>query len=235
MTLMINEKNNFLTVSWLSGLLSAEIFISTGEWGVQMPPLTSENSYFLRSGPQGATLVMSYLIPCAFSGATEPASVSHDRRETVNIRTWPTISPAHMPSGHPGAQELSHWDGPCSGFVCEWCGSRRFLGDSATHLLTDKDGVRRGHHSNCQVVNGLSTSCQPVNDRHQTAHQAMQTSSFDHGHCKHGYHWSRKVDSGLMTYLSVYCHNEQQVRFRKRQQASLVLKQLYCCLYKIEG
>ena len=31
--LMINEKNNFLTVSWLSGLLSAEIFISTGEWG----------------------------------------------------------------------------------------------------------------------------------------------------------------------------------------------------------
>ena len=56
---MINEKNNFLTVSWLSGLLSAEIFISTGEQ-VQMPPLTSENSYFLRSGPQGATLVMSY-------------------------------------------------------------------------------------------------------------------------------------------------------------------------------
>ena len=30
---MINEKNKFLTVSWLSGLLSAEIFISTGEWG----------------------------------------------------------------------------------------------------------------------------------------------------------------------------------------------------------
>ena len=58
--LMINEKNNFLTVSWLSGLLSAEIFISTGEWGVQMPPLTSENSYFLRSGPQGATLVMKW-------------------------------------------------------------------------------------------------------------------------------------------------------------------------------
>ena len=26
---MINEKNKFLTVSWLSGLLSAEIFIST--------------------------------------------------------------------------------------------------------------------------------------------------------------------------------------------------------------
>ena len=55
---MINEKNKFLTVSWLSGLLSAEIFISTGEWGVQMPPHTSENRHFLRSGPQEATLVM---------------------------------------------------------------------------------------------------------------------------------------------------------------------------------
>ena len=57
---MINEKNKFLTVSWLSGLLSAEIFISTGEWGVQMPPLTSENSHFLWSGPQEATLVMLF-------------------------------------------------------------------------------------------------------------------------------------------------------------------------------
>ena len=57
---MYNEKNIFLTVSWLSGLLSAEIFISTGECGVQMPPLTSENSHFLRSGPQEATLVMWY-------------------------------------------------------------------------------------------------------------------------------------------------------------------------------
>ena len=47
---MINKKNTFLTVSWLSGLLSAEILISTGEWGVQMPPLTAENS-------QEATLV----------------------------------------------------------------------------------------------------------------------------------------------------------------------------------
>ena len=62
---MNNEKNKFLTVSWLSGLLSAEIFISTGEWGggggggVQMPPLTSENSHFLRSGPQEATVVMN--------------------------------------------------------------------------------------------------------------------------------------------------------------------------------
>ena len=59
---MNNEKNIFLIVNWLSGLLSAEIFISTGEWGVQMPPLTSENSHFLRSGPQEATLVMTVCI-----------------------------------------------------------------------------------------------------------------------------------------------------------------------------
>ena len=54
-------KKKILTVSWLSGLLSAEIFISTGEWGVQMPPLTAENRHFLRSGPQEATLVMLLL------------------------------------------------------------------------------------------------------------------------------------------------------------------------------
>ena len=59
---MNNEKKKFLTTSWLSGLLSAEIFISTGEWGVQMPPLTFENSHFLRSGPQGATLVMNFKV-----------------------------------------------------------------------------------------------------------------------------------------------------------------------------
>ena len=67
---MINEKNNFLTVSWLSGLLYAEIFISTGGWGVQMPPLTSENSYFLRSGPQGATLVMICFMALIMSAVT---------------------------------------------------------------------------------------------------------------------------------------------------------------------
>ena len=55
---MINEKNKFLIVSWLSGLLSAEILISTGECGVQMPPLTAENSHFLRSGSQEASTVM---------------------------------------------------------------------------------------------------------------------------------------------------------------------------------
>ena len=55
---MINEKKIFLTVNWLSGLLSAEIFTITGEWGIQMPPLTAENSHFLRSGTQEAALVM---------------------------------------------------------------------------------------------------------------------------------------------------------------------------------
>ena len=71
---MINEKNQFLTVSCLSGLLSsADIFISTGECvcrgggggggggGGQMSPLTTENSHFLRSGPQEAALVMDYM------------------------------------------------------------------------------------------------------------------------------------------------------------------------------
>ena len=50
---------NKLNVSWFSGLLSAVIFISTCEWGVQMPPLTAENSHFLWSEPQEATLVMA--------------------------------------------------------------------------------------------------------------------------------------------------------------------------------
>ena len=177
----------------------------------------------------GHKLTGSYLIPCAFSGATEPASVSHDRRETVNIRTWPTISHAQRASGSPGTLPLGR---PLLRVRVRTVRIRQIPWDGATHLSTDKDSVRRGHRSNSVKS---STACQPVNDRDQTAHQAMQTSSFDHSHCKHGYHWSRKVDSGLMTYLSVYCHDEQQVSFRKRQQASLVLKQLYCCLYKIEG
>ena len=58
---MFNEKNNFLTVSWLSGLLSVEIIVSTGEWGVQMQPLTAENSHFLWSVPPEAALVMIYM------------------------------------------------------------------------------------------------------------------------------------------------------------------------------
>ena len=45
-------------MSCLSGLLSTEIFISTGEWGVQMPTITAENSHFLRSESQEAALVM---------------------------------------------------------------------------------------------------------------------------------------------------------------------------------
>ena len=39
-------------------LFSAEIFISAGEWVVQMPTLTEENSQFLQSGPQEVSLVM---------------------------------------------------------------------------------------------------------------------------------------------------------------------------------
>ena len=40
---MINEKNEFLTGSWLSG---------GGGGGVQIPTLTKENSQFLQSGSQ---------------------------------------------------------------------------------------------------------------------------------------------------------------------------------------
>ena len=58
---MINEKNKYLSTSWLSGLLSAEIFISIGEggWGggVQMPTLAKEITQFLWSGSQGVFLV----------------------------------------------------------------------------------------------------------------------------------------------------------------------------------
>ena len=82
---MINEKNIFLTVSWLSGLLSAEIFISTGEWGVQMQPLTSENSYFLRSGPQGATLLMTGLCAGNSPGTGEFPAQMASYAENVSI------------------------------------------------------------------------------------------------------------------------------------------------------
>ena len=39
---MINKKNRVLTRYWLSGLLSAEIFISTGEWGA--PDATTDQA-----------------------------------------------------------------------------------------------------------------------------------------------------------------------------------------------
>ena len=59
--LMNNEKNFFLTASWLSGLSSAEIFMSTlsrDEWGVKMPIVTTENSQYLLWGSQEASLLM---------------------------------------------------------------------------------------------------------------------------------------------------------------------------------
>ena len=61
--LMIKWKNIF-NGSWLFGLLSAEIFISTGELGVQMPTLTEENSPFLWSGNQEVSMVMVSLQMC---------------------------------------------------------------------------------------------------------------------------------------------------------------------------
>ena len=85
---MINEKNKFLTVSWLSGVLSAEIFISTGEWGVQMPPLTAENSHLLRSGSQGVALVIetfsSSLAICA-GEFTGHRSIPHTKASDAEL------------------------------------------------------------------------------------------------------------------------------------------------------
>ena len=129
------------------------------------------------------------------------------RRENVNIRTWPTISPAHMPCGHPGAQELSHWDGPCSGFVCERCGSRRFLETAPrtcrrTRTAFDKAIVPI---LSSRQLNGLpvSTSCQPVNDRDQTALTILSPSpvqAMDRD-CKSGRHplWHCKFPQVLVT------------------------------------
>ena len=172
----------------------------------------------------GLKLTGSYLIRCAFSGATEPASVSHDRRETVNISRSEHGQRSHMPSGPPGAKELSHWDGPCSGFVCERYGSRRFLGTAPHTCRRTRTAFDEA------IVPILSSRQQPVN-RSTIATKRLTRP------CK-CHHLIMVIVStvtiGLMTYLSVYCHDEQQVRFRKRQQAPLVLKQLYCCLYKIE-
>ena len=56
--LMKKKIFDWVLVEWAVNVLSAEMFISTGEWGVQMPTLTEENSQFLQSGPQEVSLVM---------------------------------------------------------------------------------------------------------------------------------------------------------------------------------
>ena len=132
----------------------------------------------------GHKLTGSYLIPCAFSGATEPASVSHDRREAVNIRTWPTISPAHMPSGHPGAQELSHWDGPCSGFVCERCGSRRFLGTAPRTCRRTRTAFDEA------IVPILSSRQRPVSSVNQLSTGQRSRPNGSPGHANVIWSWS---------------------------------------------
>ena len=47
---MINEKNKFLTVSWLSGLLSVEIFITTGETDATTDRWKQSSSVVMVSG-----------------------------------------------------------------------------------------------------------------------------------------------------------------------------------------
>ena len=59
-------------------------------------------------------MASSYQIPWAYRAATEPTSVSHDRKETgpANDLT------AGVRPGPPGAQEHSHGDGPLLRVVC---------------------------------------------------------------------------------------------------------------------
>ena len=54
----IMKKINFwLWAGWVASYLQRSLSARVNG-GVQMPPLTSENSHFLRSGPQEATVVM---------------------------------------------------------------------------------------------------------------------------------------------------------------------------------
>ena len=127
---MINEKNIFLTVSWLSGLLSAEIFISTGEWGVQMPPLTAENSHLLRSGSQGATLVMGCWCAveggcwCAVEGgcwcAVEGGCWSDHVQLAISQSVWQLL----IRHRGVGARTM-HAPGPCL-TTATWCCRKNF-------------------------------------------------------------------------------------------------------------
>ena len=107
----------------------------------------------------GHKLTGSYLIPCTFSGATEPASISHDRRETVNIRTWPKISHAQRACGSPGTLPLGR---PLLRVCVRTVRITQIPWDGATHLSTDKDGIWRGHRSNSVKS---STACQPTVNR----------------------------------------------------------------------
>ena len=138
---MNNEKNNFLTVSWLSGLLSAEIFISTGEWGVQMPPLTSENSHFLRSGPQEATLVMLSLFsnifffsftppkikifftPAPCPSDLYPLSIFHQKLSYHCPPDWAPVAPSPMsyPTSEYSQYHLRCCYCSCHQFRCIYC------------------------------------------------------------------------------------------------------------------
>ena len=81
---MINEKSKFLTVSWLSGLLSAEIFISTGECPVANTDRLKQSISAVRAsgGFPGNVLYHGYIVP-------EPCRLVNDINE---IKTYnPTI------------------------------------------------------------------------------------------------------------------------------------------------
>ena len=164
----------------------------------------------------------------------QQASATIGRKpSTVNIRfrTWPTISRAQRASGSPGTLPLVR---PLLRVRVRTVRITQIPWDGATHLSTDMDVVRRGHSSN------LSSRQQPVNQL-STGQRSRPNGSPGHANVVI-WSWSLQarlplIQKGWQAWLLIYqfCHDEQQVRFRKCQQASLVLQHLYCCLYKIEG
>ena len=137
----------------------------------------------------GHKLTGSYLSPCAFSGATEPASVSHDqeeKRQHQNMANDLACSHALRASGSPGTLPLGR---PWLRVRVRTVRITQIPWDGATHLPTDKDGVRQGHRSN-SVKSSTACQCQPADDRDQTALTILSPSpvqATDRG-CKSGRH-----------------------------------------------
>ena len=134
-----------LTVGWLSGILSAEIFISTGEWVVQMLPLTAENSHFLRSRPQKAALVMlTYLL--GILGWVIPL------RHLAGISAFVWSSAGMMRIWHLLVGGSSH-----SPLCCWWSVDIRLFCKSSSLALGSV--LRAGSETVCERRKGLICTC----------------------------------------------------------------------------
>ena len=120
---MINEKKKFWTVSWLSGLLFAEIFISTCEWGVQMPPLTAENSHFLRSGSQEHSGLQQFARPHILVSVGDETSRLLRRLECVAWR----IAASHCAQEAALVMDIGKQADLCITYPCQYDTRIRFL------------------------------------------------------------------------------------------------------------